>query len=95
MIARSMAEVCSTRKKRRIGLRMLSELKITLGLIRNNMIPTSNCKCAKYIVNLENNLPVLPIPFLPDNPDIARMIEASSPVSKSHLTIECKCLITV
>ena len=52
-----------------MGLLMLSELNITLGLIRNSTIPTSNCKCAKYTVNLANNLPVLPNPFLSDNPD--------------------------
>ena len=69
MTASSMAEVCSTRKKRRIGLRMLSELKITLGLIINKAIPTSNCKCAKYTVSLAKSRPVLPNPSFFDNPD--------------------------
>jgi hypothetical protein len=78
-----------------MGLFMLSELNITLGLITNKIIPTINCKCAKYTADLANNRPVLPSPFRLNNPDMARMTALRSPVSKSHLTIECKCLITV
>jgi hypothetical protein len=90
-----MADVCSTRKNLKIGLRMLSALNMTLGLTANSTIPTSNCKCAKYTVNLENVRPLLPNPLLPDNPEIARMTEPRSPASKSHLIIECKCLIAI